>query len=690
MKPELLLPVGNTESFYAALEGGADAVYLGLRKFNARGRAKNFTINQLQSILKESEKNNIKVYLTLNTLIKNQELPELLDTLFVLSQTSISALIIQDWGVYYLMKKFFPKLRIHASTQMKTHNSIGTEFLSEKGFERVILARELTLSELKEINKKTKIELEIFAHGALCYSFSGMCLFSSFLGGMSANRGQCKQPCRRIYDIDGKKEYFFSLKDLQIIDLLQEILKLNIKVLKIEGRMKSAEYVYNVARAYRLVIDNPTRIDEAKEILKYDFGREKTSYFIGKNVSQAITENPYTGIYIGEIISHSEKEFSFKTLHSLKFGNRIRILPKNGMDSKSIKIKEFEKEVEDRKQETGNRKEIGEKVTIKSENNFRIGDKVFLIGLSKQKFKNKFSFEGKKLKSYFSEQKKRNILNKIGSAKILKDEKLFVRIDSRDWMRKILFDKIDFLIMNLTEYEWQDINLTSPFIRKNIQKFIIELPKFIAEDNLNFFKQMCSSFYRYGITNFMLSHISQKKIIPVSKNIKIYTNENVYALNDAAIQFLKEESIYSYIYPLENDFPNLISGKDRKGIVPLYFRPELFYSRMPVSFHRKDAKMQRLEYNISDHEDSKEQSFSDRDFNYRKIVRDGITIVVPEKPVSLLHYKDKIYQKGFRNFLLDFSNMKVSQNTFRKILKKYNTSRPEQPSLNFNFKNGLK
>ena len=176
MKPELLLPVGNTESFYAALEGGADAIYLGLRKFNARDRAKNFTVNQLQSLLKESEKNKINVHLTLNTLIKNQELPELLDTLYLLSQTAISAIIIQDWGVYYLIKKFFPKLKIHASTQMKTHNSIGTEFLLDKGFERVILARELTLSELKEISRKSKIELEIFAHGALCYSFSGMCL----------------------------------------------------------------------------------------------------------------------------------------------------------------------------------------------------------------------------------------------------------------------------------------------------------------------------------------------------------------------------------------------------------------------------------------------------------------------------------------------------------------------------------
>ena len=208
---------------------------------------------------------------------------------------------------------------------------------------------------------------------------------------------------------------------------------------------------------------------------------------------------------------------------------------------------------------------------------------------------------------------------------------------------------------------------------------------------------MCSGFYRYGIKNFMLSHISQKNIIPHSPKIRIYTNENVYTLNDAAIQFLKEEYVTGYVYPLENDFPNLISGKDRKGIVPLFFYPELFFSRMPVSFHHEDTKAEILEDRISHCKDTKTQreendkmhSFADRDFEYRKIVKDGMTITVPEKPVSLLHYKDKIYQKGFRHFLLDFSHSKVSKNIFNRILKKYRTSTAEQPSLNFNFKMGL-
>ncbi|MCK4979274.1 MAG: U32 family peptidase, partial [Candidatus Delongbacteria bacterium] len=254
-KPELLLPVGNTEAFYAAVEGGADAIYLGLRYFNARNRAKNFTLNQLQSILAESKRTGTKVYLTLNTLIKNSELPELLDVLYQVSQTSLSSIIIQDWGVYYLVRKFFPDITLHASTQMAFHNSIGTEFAMRKNFERVIMARELTLEELKVISQKSKIKLEIFTHGALCYSFSGLCLFSSFLGGMSANRGQCRQPCRRAFKSEEKENYFFSLKDNQQIEIVPELMKMGISSLKVEGRMKSAEYVNRVAKAYRMVID---------------------------------------------------------------------------------------------------------------------------------------------------------------------------------------------------------------------------------------------------------------------------------------------------------------------------------------------------------------------------------------------------------------------------------------------------
>ncbi|MCF7792795.1 MAG: U32 family peptidase [Candidatus Cloacimonetes bacterium] len=657
MKPELLVPVGNPEAFYAAIAGGADAVYLGLKNFNARGRARNFAPNQLQSILKESEKENIKVYLTLNTLIKNSELPQLLDTLFMLSQTSISALIIQDLGVYYLLQKFFEKIKIHGSTQMGFHNSLGAEFAYEKGFERIILARELTLPELKNISNRSKIQLEIFAHGALCYSFSGMCLFSSFLGGMSANRGLCRQPCRRIFNSEKGSEYFFSLKDNQQIEIILELMKMKIRSIKIEGRMKSAEYVHQVTRAYRMVIDDPNKIEQAKEILKFDLGRQKTSYFLGGNVKNAITQEPYTGYQIGEIAKISAEYFEIKTKFNLRKRNRLRILPQDGTDSKALKIKEIEK-MENSKYKIHHNIQ-----------NIAIGDKVFLLGLGENKFQSKFSLDGKKLQLQMPTSKKKHILSRIGSSKTLSRQELFFRIDSVDWLRKIYFDKFDHLILKLPKNEWKKFQLKSNFIRKNIRKIIIQFPKFISENDLDFYHSLIKYLLQNRIQHFVLGHISQINLFKNIKQATISTSENVYVLNDAAIQMLKEERVNYYIYPFENEFTNLTAGKDRKGIVPIYFRPELFYSRMPVN----DLPAE----------------FSDRDQKYYKFIRDGITCIIPELPVSLLQYKNKLFKQGFRRFLIDLSNEKPSQNSFNRILKKFHTSEAEQPGTQFNFKLGL-
>ncbi|MDN5354978.1 MAG: family peptidase [Candidatus Cloacimonadota bacterium] len=654
MKPELLVPVGNPEAFYAAQKGGADAVYLGLRKFNARGRAKNFAINQLQSLLKEADRSHMKVYVTLNTLIKNTELSELMDTLYLLEQTSANALIIQDWGVYYLATKFFKKLKLHASTQMGNHNSLGTAFSAQNNFERIILARELTRPELEEIARKSEVQLEVFVHGALCYSFSGYCLFSSFLGGHSANRGLCRQPCRRLYTSKNKSQYLFSLKDNQQIELVPQLKKMGISSLKIEGRMKSAEYVYQVTRAYRMALDDNSNIPQAKEILQYDFGREKTKYFLGKNVSEAISNNPYSGLQIGKISRKDKDGIYLTSQFPLTKGNRIRILPKDGTDSQALKIKEIEKK--------------DENLFFLPETKFQVGDKIFLAGLGEFKFKNKFQLQGKKLKLQMPSQKKANILGKIGSTQQLKRTQIFVRINSLKWLRKIYFNRFDQLILNLPKTEWMRFHSSKNFLQKHSRHIIVELPKFIPEGDLEFYSILTKKLVRNNYRHFMLSHLSQKQLLPPKAIFSV--NENVYTLNDAAIQMVKETGAKLYVTPQENEYSNLLAGKDRKAIVPLYFLPQLFYSRMPI--------------------DLPAANFQDRDKTYRRHLRNGFTVITPQIPVSLLQYKEKLYKKGFRRFLIDFSYGKPSQNTFNRIMKNLETSTAEQPSTTFNFKMGLK
>jgi len=655
-KPELLLPVGNPEMFHAAVKGGADAVYLGLRQFNARGRASNFTTGQLQALLKIAKKNNIKVYLTLNTVIKNEELSDLLDTLFLIQKTDISAIIIQDWGVYHLVKKHFPKITVHASTQMAHHNSLGAIYCKQKDFERAVMARELTLPELKEIKQKTDIELEIFMHGALCYSFSGMCLFSSFLGGSGANRGLCAQPCRRYFETGNKTQYVFSLKDNQAVDVLPELMKMGIESIKIEGRLKPAEFVYNVSKAYRKVLDD-NDVKSAKEILAFDMGREKTGYFLAGNVNQAITENTNTGILVGSVEKRTKDAIIFTSSHEIQLGNRIRFKQRNGEPQKAIKVKDFKSLSEGCYQiDAGNTKA-------------QRGDQVYLAGMNQEKFPSKFQDEGKPFKASMHRTEKTKIIKSLGSKNIPQKEQIYVRIDSLVWLRKIHLNEMNYLILNLKKSEWEELKWDVSFLQKNAHKIMIELPKFIPEKDLPFYKQLCKTAMRKGYQNFMLSHISQKLLLP--KKAKIACNENVYLFNDAAVAHLREERINLFTHPQENDLENLIKGNDRFGIVPVYFYPQLFYSRMPVK-------------TIND------ELIDDMQGEYDKELRDGITIVYPKHPVTWMQQKNKLHKEGFRRFLIDLTHENVSSNTFKRLIKNFQQAKQVQPSTSFNMKKGLK
>ena len=340
-KPELLAPVGNVESFYAALNAGADALFMGLQEFNARGRASNFTRPLLQLAVQKAREKNVKVYVTLNVLIKNREIDQLIDVLAFLDAVKVNGVIIQDWGTYYLAKKYFPRLVLHASTQMGNHNSVGVNFGASKGIVRTVLARELTMPELETIARQSKADLEVFIHGALCYSFSGMCPFSSYSGGQGANRGICKQSCRRIYQDGGEQHALFSLKDNQQIENLQKLTELGIRSLKIEGRMKSADYVFQVCRAYRMALDNSQNIGLAAQMLELDMGREKTTWFLGGNVSDGITDDPSIGIRIGQITEVGRKSISFTSSEKLEEGYRIRVRNANDDEQLYVKIENF-------------------------------------------------------------------------------------------------------------------------------------------------------------------------------------------------------------------------------------------------------------------------------------------------------------------------------------------------------------
>lgn len=261
---ELLAPAGNLEIFKGVIESGADAVYVGGSMFGARAYANNFTEEELLEAIDFAHLRGVKVYLTVNTLIKNSELSKLYDYLLVYYKRGLDAVIVQDIGVVKAIHEYFPSMEIHTSTQMTVTGADGVRFLSQFGVTRVVMAREVSLAEMKRIHEETGMELEAFVHGALCYSYSGQCLFSSILGGRSGNRGRCAQPCRLPYTVEGKKdEYILSLKDMCGIKALDKLHDAGVYSLKIEGRMKQLEYACGVVKYYRSYIDSKKPVSDA-------------------------------------------------------------------------------------------------------------------------------------------------------------------------------------------------------------------------------------------------------------------------------------------------------------------------------------------------------------------------------------------------------------------------------------------
>lgn len=265
-KIELTAPAGGWDQLIAAINAGADSVYLGYKKFGARAYADNFDMGQLKKAINIAHDNNIRVYLTLNTLVKNSEIKEVIDFLEIYTDICSDGIIIQDYGIYKLLKDLFKTIPIHASTQLNVHNLYSLKLLNRLGFKRTVLAREMTIDEIKKLTEEKLMEIEVFGHGSQCYSYSGSCYFSSFVGGRSGNRGRCTQPCRMKYKLLGKEKdryiyiiadgsYLLSKSDLCLLDLLPEIIKTGVNALKIEGRMKSPEYVGIVTKIYRKYID---------------------------------------------------------------------------------------------------------------------------------------------------------------------------------------------------------------------------------------------------------------------------------------------------------------------------------------------------------------------------------------------------------------------------------------------------
>lgn len=564
-KPELLSPVGNMECLKAAIHGGCDAVYLGGYTFGARNFAGNFSDEEMIIAINYAHLYGVKVYVTVNTLIYDDEVETFINYIDFLHKNNVDAIIIQDLGMMDLVRKTYPNLEIHASTQMHIHNLEGVKFASDMGFKRVVLARETNYELLKEIKEKNNIELEVFIHGALCMSYSGQCLMSYFLNERSGNRGTCSQPCRMKYDIisDNKKvnkfQYLLSTKDLNTINNIGKLIDIGIDSLKIEGRMKRPEYVYLITKLYRKAIDNyilngnvEIKEEDILEMKKL-FNREFTRGFLFNEDNDNFTNEyrpNHLGVEIGQVIDCKNKKITIKLNDNVHQGDGIRIIDnedigfnlnkiyKNGLlvnsgnkgdiievDSrekvsinsrvlKTTDIRQIEKINNEMKENT-------RKIKIKGVINCYIGKQSELIfndGVNEVIITGPIVEESKKI--YMDNKNIEKQIKKLGDTVyqleelvINRDNNIFIKINDLNELRRKASELLN---------EKRLYNI--PYVKS---KYEIELEEYKEDKGMSILVNNLEEYEKYKNDNFKYIYVNDKELLNIFDKRIIYKNPRV-------------------------------------------------------------------------------------------------------------------------------------------------------------------
>jgi putative protease len=673
-KIEILAPCGNIDSFVAAVNAGADAVYLGLKDFSARAKAKNFSYEQLNDICFYAKEKKVKVFVALNTLIKNCEIKNVIKNLEQIALSGADAVIVQDLGVNCIIKKYFPDIKMHASTQLTVCNSYGAKQAELLGFKRAVLARELSFEEISSIKNNSNIELEIFCHGALCFCVSGLCLFSSFIGGYSGNRGHCAQPCRRLWKVDNKNGYFLSPKDFQLIDYVKMLQKTGITSLKIEGRLKSADYVSKTVKAYKLLINSDEtnyeqNLKQAKEILAFDYARQKTTFnfFKGnKNVFEP-EKSKNTGLFLGTVQNKINDEFLLETKYNLNVGDILRIVDKRKDRSSVLKIESL----------TVNKNcyKIGYD-GIYLENNFEVY-KVADVQERKIEKMDEFNVTVKKRKNlinkkhiFFNEQKYDKTSNYFFNQKNFLPN-LFIRINNMKWLPLIKNVKADIII----KFSKNDINEIKDMILNNFKTdFYFELPQYIDEKEINLFESFINFLIEKKYSRFFLNNISHLYFFK-NKNVSLYAGQFLYTLNYYVAQLLSRYKIKAFVSSWEDDLYNIkdLSEKLKNNlIVYLSGFPEIVLSKMKFVDIVKSKNIK-----------------SDKD-EFRIITKDDENVIVPKYPINLFGFKNKLMHMNIKSFGIDLSYIEPNKNYLSQIMNVFNNNLYLSSANKFNFERGLK
>jgi putative protease len=738
---ELLAPAGSPEALDAAIGEGADAVYLGLKDFNARLRSANFTYAQFESALRSLRRMGKKVYVTVNTVFQQREADRMYQFLEYLAEQGPDALIVQDFGVVAMVRSQFPSLRLHASTQMNIASARGANALSRHGISRVVLARELSLEELRSIKTETNMELEVFVHGALCVSVSGLCLFSSFLGGKSANRGMCTQACRRLYHrldsgAPGESGYYFSPNDLQLLERVPDLAAAGVNALKIEGRMKSASYVGAVVSAYRLVVDAVASgdedqilrsIEQGHEILRNDFARPKTQYFFndgitlhedaesqgerGERKSDIDWLNPEqdggTGISLGTIFkvkgSGGERRALVRPPEGLVLSARDSVRIHRGDDSGRISHKLIFAE-----QETGGSYWI-------SAPEGETGDHVYLIqtkAMSKryapiitQVSGGKGPGREKAPVPPFGGTLPQIQMARNGGTSGKKTKKgdifpegLYVAASRPEDFYIVQSSRPQRVLLPLSgknaKYLLDENKPPLPFKPAEI---ILTLdpwfPQSIAGYDTGKMAEEIERLTERGYLQYILNNPGHFSLFRGFGNVKLIAGPWLYMFNSWSLSFIASLGVDGFVSPLENNRQNLErtieqcrqdsegkSGKKRQGRSAPHSKFFLTVFAWPPLFNIKADVGSVLGFD----------AFADnKDENFLLASGGEGSRVYPQKPFSIIDKIPFLKEAGFGRFIIDLTGPVLKKSDYRDLMRSVNDNAPLPRASRFNWKDGF-
>jgi putative protease len=677
-RPELLAPAGNLESFFAALEHGADAIYVGYRNYNARTAAANFGLEEIARLTEYAHSRGVHLHVALNAVLRENELGEIVSVLDGLARIRPDGLIVQDGGIARLCRRHFPDLPLHASTLMTVHNQAGVRQVEAMGFRRAVLARELSLDEIAQISAATTLELEIFVHGALCFSYSGLCLASSFFGGRSSLRGRCVQPCRRLYRAGRAQGYFLSTNDLSAIDLVPALRDLRIAALKIEGRMKPASYVATVVSAYRLVLDAPPGEEEAalaaaRRSLRQALGRKPThGFLVPGGRDEVIT--PHRVGASGQLAAAVERVHRDALVLRLRIpvavGDRLRLDSDEGFEKKAFRLREM----------TGKgrpltRAEAGALIRVPRIPGAKSGDRVFKtdtrapgVSTSSAKLRRRLSQETSTPPRFVASP---TLASKVlspsapASARSSRVPALYLRIDDPHLLGVALETGVQGIFLQASQ---KALRRHPP--RPGKERIYWALPALIQEGELSFYRDQVGRWQEMGYSRWVVGNWAHFPLFSRPPEVLI-ADVTFNVLNSQAAFLLHETGCQAVILSLENDRANLRdllpAIQALNPLLTVYARPPVFTSRLKIK-SRPGEMIRGGGEEALDHDG-----------------RGGLTLLRPVRPLCLLAHLKELRDLGFRGFVIDLRGDRPKPERVRSLVEAVRRERCLESSTTFNY-----